>query len=90
MRKGIGENRRATTLLTSRTLEQLKQKGYLYVQIRGLTIDNHYDYIEPSKLILIPMRELPADPAKKDIYAAIDSDVLASWARDGYGVWIFV
>lgn len=91
MRKGIAEGRRSMTSFNTKTLEDLRRRGFLFVQVKGLTIDNHYDYIEPSKLVLIPLRALPADPAEKDIYEAVDSDLLRSWAADEEsGVRVYV
>lgn len=82
MRKGIGESRRATAPFNLEALEELKRQGFLFVQVKGLTIDNHYDYIEPSKFILVPLRALPTEAADKDIYEAIDSQLLLAWALD--------
>ena len=90
MRKGIGEGGGATKKFSVKVLEKFKQMGYRYVQVKGLTPDNHYEYIEPSKFVLIPMRELPADQAGKDIYEPIGSDLLASWAVGKDGVQVFV
>ena len=90
MRIGIAEGRRSTPFNT-KALEELQRRGYLFVQIKGLTTDNHYDYIEPQKFVLIPLRALPADPEKKDIYEEIDSALLRSWAADeGSGVRLYV
>lgn len=91
MRKGIVEGRGSMTPFDTKALEELQTRGYLFVQVKGLTRDNHYDYIEPNELVLIPLRSLPADPAKKDIYDAIDSDLLRSWAADGgSGIRVYV
>lgn len=84
MRKGIGESRRATAPLNPEALEELRRQGYRFVQVKALTIDNHYDYIEPSKFILVPLRALPTEPADKDIYEAIDSQLLQAWAMDNH------
>lgn len=80
MRKGIRDGQKGTQLFTQKKLEQLIGKGYRYVQVKGLTTDYHYDYIEPSRIVLIPLRELPADQSAKDIYEPIDSQLLLSWA----------
>jgi hypothetical protein len=91
MRKGISDYRHATTPFTPGVLDALRRKGYRFVQVRGLTVEGHYDYIEPSRLVLIPFRELPAQPEDKDIYEPIDSELLLAWAYDkGNGVAVFV
>jgi hypothetical protein len=82
MRKGIEERRNASTQLSISALQRLEQKGYKYVQIKGLTADKHYEYVEPYYWVLIPMKELPLDPAKRDIYEPINSDILKQWALD--------
>jgi hypothetical protein len=82
MRKGIAESRMANTQLSLKALQALEQKGYKYVQIKGLTADKHYDYVEPYYWLLVPMKELPVDPTKRDIYEPINSDILKQWAMD--------
>lgn len=82
MRKGIEEGRNASTQLSISALQRLEQKGYKYVQIKGLTADKHYEYVEPYYWVLVPMKELPVDPAKRDIYEPINSDILKQWALD--------
>jgi hypothetical protein len=82
MRKGIEETRNASTQLSLKALQALETKGYKYVQIKGLTSDKHYEYVEPYYWVLVPMKELPVDPAKRDIYEPIDSDILKQWAQD--------
>lgn len=81
MRKGIAEGYGAVPFDTE-VLEDLKRKGYKYVQIKGLTIDRRYDYIAPHLMVLMPMNELPSDPGKKDIYEPIGSAILAQWAME--------
>src|SRR5215472_5594278 len=82
MRKGIAESMSAKTPLNEKSLSLLEMKGYKYVQVKGLTTDHHYDYVEPSRMVLIPMKELPADPGKKDIYAPIRSSILRQWITE--------
>ena len=82
MRKGLMENKGNTTEFTVKALDQLQKKGFKYVLVKGLTIDNHYDYVDPQCLVLIPCVELPVDPMKKDIYEPIKSDLLYKWAAE--------
>jgi len=82
MRKGIADSMGAHTPLNEKSLSLLEMKGYKYVQVKGLTTDLHYDYVEPSMMILIPLKELPSDPGKKDIYAPIGSDILRQWITE--------
>ena len=81
MRKGIAEGQGAMRF-DLKTLAKLEGRGYKYVQIKGLTVDKHYDYIEPRFMVLMPLKELPADPDKKDIYEPIESKILQQWARE--------
>jgi hypothetical protein len=82
MRKGITEAKNATTELSLSALDVLKKKGFKYVQIKGLTADKHYEYVEPYYWVLVPMKELPVDPTKRDIYEPINSTILKQWAEE--------
>ena len=81
MRKGITEGRSAIHF-DRKALAKLESKGYTYVQIKGLTFDKHYDYTNPHFLVLVPLKELPSDQDKKDIYEPIQSEILQQWAVD--------
>lgn len=81
MRKGIAECKSNDHYRVD-VLKNLEDKGYKYVQIKGLTMDKHYDYIEPHTMVLVPLKELPTDPAQKDIYEPIESDLLKQWASE--------
>ena len=59
MRKAIAEARSATIEFNVEALESLLNQGYKFVQVKGLTIDRHYDYVEPHYLVLVPCKELP-------------------------------
>lgn len=78
MRKGITESS-STTPLTLQMLRQIEKDGYKYVQVKGLTFDKHYDYVEPHFLVLVPMKELPTEQAHKDIYEPLPSRLLQQW-----------
>ena len=82
MRKGTADGQLATTPLSVRALKILEDKGFKFVLVKGLTPDNHYDYIEPHFLLLQPIRELPPEQSNKDIYEPIGSDLLKQWAND--------
>jgi hypothetical protein len=81
MRKGICEGE-FTFHFDLNALEELQNKGYRYVQIKGLTLDKHYDYISPHFIVLVPIKELPSNQAKKDIYEPIESEILQEWAKE--------
>jgi hypothetical protein len=63
-------------------LDKLESLGYKYVQIKGLTIDKHYDYTEPYYILLVPLKKLPSEQSKKDIYEHINSEILQKWASE--------
>ena len=71
--------------LTKKTLQQLKDKGFHYVLIKGYSLSKKVDYIELNTFRLIPVKELPKDPAQKEIYAPLDSDILLEWTSAGTG-----
>lgn len=61
-------------------LQHLKDKGFRYVLVKGFTTDRRLAYIELNYFMLIPIKELPEDPTKKEIYEPISSKILADWA----------
>lgn len=80
MRKGIAEGRSGHTRLNNKSLDKLESLGYKFVLVKGLTSDHHYEHVEPRCLLLVPVKELPSDPAQKDVYAPIGSEILRQWA----------
>lgn len=82
MRKGIAEGQAATIPFTLKSLRKIEDEGYKFVQVKGLTADKHFDYIEPHVMILVPMKELPTEQEKKDIYEPVSSKLLEKWAAE--------
>ena len=82
MRKGTTEGKSGTIEFNAKALDSLQNSGYKFVQIKGLTIDKHYDYVEPHFLVLVPFKELPTDPLQLDIYEPIKSELLYKWANE--------
>lgn len=82
MRKGMAEVKSGIIEFNVKALDNLLHKGYNFVQIKGLTIDNHYEHVEPHILLLVPLKELPTDNMKKDIYEPIKSELLYKWAAE--------
>jgi hypothetical protein len=74
-----------------KTLQQIDDRGFKYVQVKGFTTDRHYDYVEPQFLVLFPMKELPTDQDLKDIYEPVKSELLRQWAKEEqYGMPIVI
>jgi hypothetical protein len=82
MRRGISEGRSGTIEFSVKALDNLQSRGYKFVQVVGFTADNHYDYTEPDFLLLLPLKELPTDPQKRDIYEPLESELLYKWAAE--------
>ena len=82
MRKAIADSRSGIIPFNISALQSLKKLGYKFVQVRGLTPDNHYEYTEPCFLLLVPIKELPSEAVNKDIYEPIESDILTTWATE--------
>ena len=82
MRKGIAEAKGRTIVFDLRALNELKELGYKFVQVKGLTIDRHYEYIDPHFLILIPFKKLSSGILEKGIYEPLESDLLFQWASE--------
>jgi len=82
MRKGNAEAKFGTIVFNLKSLNKLKLMGYKYVQVKGLTVDRHYDYIEPHFLMLIPFKELSTENTDNGIYEPIESDLLFQWAAE--------
>ncbi|MBS1604869.1 MAG: hypothetical protein JST42_19550 [Bacteroidetes bacterium] len=81
MRKAFADVRSIYSRFSVPKLNSLKKKGFKFVQIKGITVDYHYDYTEPSRLLLVPIRELPIRADEKDIYESLESDLLLEWAK---------
>jgi hypothetical protein len=91
MRKAIRDSKDAMVPLTVGLLEQLYGAGWRFVQVKGITVDLHYEHIEPHHFVLIPMKQLPKDQGDKDVYEPIDSELLRSWALEtDAGASVFV
>lgn len=66
--------------LTKESLQQLKDSGFRFVLIKCYTTDRRVDYMDLSYFTLEPVKKLPEDPAKKEIYEPIGSAILMEWA----------
>ena len=75
------ENSKSAITLTKKSLQHLKDSGFRFVLIKGYTTDKRVDYIELNYFSLIPVKDLPDDPNKKEIYEPIDSTILMEWAN---------
>jgi len=71
----------ASSRLTKKSLQELKDLGFRYVLVKGYTPDRRFDYIELNYFTLVPVKDLPEDPGQKEIFAPIDSDILEDWAN---------
>jgi len=91
MKNGNRESFELMGKLTAVSLQDLKARGYRYVQIIGFTHDGRPDYIEPKYFLLFPMKLLPEDQFRKEIYEPIESPILTDWAKscdEGFEVYI--
>jgi hypothetical protein len=85
------ENYRSAIRLTKQSLQQLKDSGFRFVLIKGYTTDRRIDYIEVNYFTLVPVKDLPEDPNKKEIYEPIDSEILMEWASfPDYGAKVVI
>lgn len=80
MKNETKENFGTLTLFTTRTLEDLIQKGFHYVKVNAFTHDRRLDYITPQYFILVPYKEFASDITAMGIYEPIESDLLKTWA----------
>lgn len=69
--------------LTPATLQNLRNKGFRYVQVQGYSPDKHLDYMEPRYFVLVPMKNLPVNNDERGIYEPIESSILTEWANSG-------
>ena len=76
--------------LTLQGLQELKDLGFRFVLIKGYTLDRRSDYIELNHFILVPVKQLPEDPAQKEIYEPIESEILLDWASSPDGIKAFI
>lgn len=82
MRKGINEAMSGTMAYTQQTVDELDRTGYKFFQIKGLTIDKHFDYTEPYYILLVPIKALPEEQEEKDIYEPINSEIFQKWVNE--------
>lgn len=82
MQKSRKRELAGTIPFNATALNSLQTKGYNFVQIKGFSVDKHYEYIEPSCLVLVPLKELPVEQFRKDIYEPIKSKLLYKWAAE--------
>ncbi|HOZ79447.1 MAG TPA: hypothetical protein PLY34_15745 [Ferruginibacter sp.] len=82
MTKEAMQTRQAHVHLSVQALQDLQNKGYQFVQVKGLNEDNEFDYVEPHYLVLVPIKELPKDQRKKDIYEPVMSELLIQMANE--------
>lgn len=81
----------ATVPFTVAVLESLKNGGFQFVQVKGFTADKKLDYMEPRYLVLTPMKALPVEPGKIEIYEPINSQLLQDWATNpGNGMKVLI
>ncbi|MBS1916554.1 MAG: hypothetical protein JST87_09745 [Bacteroidetes bacterium] len=81
MRKAIADARSATCRFTEKSLKYLRSTRFKFVQVKALTSDNHYDYVEPNILLLVPIKEIESNPNDAGIYTSLDNEVLEDWAK---------
>ena len=79
-----------TTRLTQKILQQLKEKGFQYVLVKGYSPGKKMDWIELNAFRLRPVMELPKDPAEQEIFAPVDSEILQEWAAPENNIEAFI
>jgi len=85
------EKLKSTIKLTTQSLQDLKEKGFRYVLVKGYTTDRRIDYIELNHITLIPVKDLSQDPNQKEIFEPIGSALLSQWAQyPDVGVQVFI
>jgi hypothetical protein len=85
------QKERPTSKLTIQLLQELKARGFLFVQVKAVRKDKRADYIEPHFLLLLPVKELPKNQEQKEIYEPTDSKLLAAWAgSENEGIEVLV
>ena len=76
--------------LTQKILDQLKERGFQYILVKGYSPGKKMDWIELNSFQLKPVRTLPEDPAEKEIFAPVDSEILQQWASPENNIEAFV
>ena len=67
MKNVTKKNFESTTKLTVEGLQNLKERGFRYVRVKGFTMDKRLDYMEFRYLMLIPIKELSDDPQQQGL-----------------------
>jgi hypothetical protein len=71
----------SSAVFTTQVWQTLKEKGYAYLQVMGLTSDGRTDYIATSYILLVPFRQLPGEPNQVGIFEPIGSPIFKKWAQ---------
>jgi hypothetical protein len=82
MRKAIRENRSGTIMFNQKAINKLESEGYKYFQVKGFTIDSHYEYVDPYYILLVPIKSLPSEQGEKDIYESLNSEIFQKWVTE--------
>ena len=76
--------------LTPELIRQLRKDGYKYVLVKDYAVTRKVDLVELSSFLLVPVKKLPTDPGQKEIFAPLNSKILAAWAAGEDGVVAYV
>jgi hypothetical protein len=90
MKEATGRRSGTAIPFTKKLLEQLKREGYTHVRVKGITRDNHLDYMEPHCLVLVPVKGTGSDGTAMEIYEPIHSELLNAWADNDEGTKVLV
>ena len=67
--------------LTPQYLQELKDSGFKYVQIKSYSCDHREDYMAPHYFILIPIKDFLNDSLNNEIYEPINSRIIKDWSN---------
>ncbi len=82
MRRAIQESLAGTIAFNQKAIDKLESEGYKYFQVKGFTIDKHYEYVDPYYILLVPVKSLPVEQGKKGIYESLKSEILQKWITE--------
>ncbi|PZF72638.1 hypothetical protein [Taibaiella soli] len=68
---------------TVSVLQNLKAKGYQFIQVEGITSTGYVDHIIGNYIVLTPFYQLPEGPGLIEVYESIESPIIQSWAESG-------
>jgi hypothetical protein len=89
MKSELNLNKKSLKPYSKMFVDQLIEQGYKYFGITGYSYDRRPTYIEPSFILLAPIKKL-SENGSNEIYEPIDSNLIRKWVEGDSDTKIFI